>query len=216
MIITKELQLYLKDLSKNNNRDWFHQNKKRYETNVKKPFYNLITELAQAQGYNLQAKDAVFRINRDIRFSKDKSPYKTNVGAIISEYGRKGKEQPGFYIHIETGSLMIGGGSYFVDKDALQKIRQHIQNNLSTFNNIINNKDFVEKFGNIKGDKNVRIPKEFKETAEQQALIANKQFYFMAELAPDNVVREDLVSFIVSYFKAGQPLNDFLQEAIQA
>ena len=110
---------YLKDLSKNNNREWFHANKKAYEKDLKKPFQNLVQQLIDTfqrhdPDIQIQPKEAIFRINRDIRFSKDKTPYKTHVSAIISPKGRKGKEYPGFYFHFEAGRLMMGGGAYFL------------------------------------------------------------------------------------------------------
>jgi len=218
-IMQKDSLKFLKDLSANNNRDWFHANKKRYETSLKKPFYELIEAVIVALNkaghqIELQPKDMVFRINRDIRFSKDKSPYKTNVGALISEYGRKRKDLPGYYLHIEQGILMVGGGAYFLDTQNLYTVRQHIANNLSRFTKLLKAKSFKDKFETIKGDAHKRVPKEFVEVHEKLPLILNKQFYFMAELDPKLVLKDDAVKLIVQHLKAGKPINDFFLEAL--
>ncbi len=217
-ILDKDFLAFLKDLSKNNNREWFHANKKRYEASLKKPFAALvdavIEELNKKEDIPIAAKDAIFRINRDVRFSKDKSPYKTHVAAIISKNGRKDKAYPGYYLHIAQGSMMIGGGAYFLEKEALYSVRQHISLHPTRFAKILKNKDFVTHFETIKGEQNKRIPKEFREAAEKQPLIANKQFYYMAELDPKLCLQEDIIQLIRKHCKAGKVLNDFLIEAI--
>ena len=210
---------FLKDLSKNNNRDWFLANKARYEADLKKPFEEFIGKLIQAvqqldNRVQIEPKKAIFRINRDTRFSKDKSPYKTNVGAIISPAGAKGKEFPGFYIHVEQGLLMLGGGAYFLEKEPLHQVRQYISLHPKRFQEIIKHPDFVSKFGAIKGEQNKKLPTEFQEAAVNQPLLYNKQFYFMAELAPHHALGTEAIPFAMAYFSAGKPLNDFLIEAL--
>ena len=218
-MLTKQSLDFLKDLSQNNNRDWYHANKERYNSDLKLPFEAFIGELIEAYKsidpeIAIDAKAAVFRIYRDTRFSKDKTPYKTHVGAVISRYGRKGHEYPGNYVHVEQGRLMLGGGAYFMDKNNLQKVREHIMKYPKTFSKLIENTDFVKKYGEIKGEKNKRIPKEFREFAEEQALIFNKQFYFMAELDPKHILGEKGVDFAMDYFRAGQTLTSFLKEGM--
>lgn len=219
MIDQKALD-FLKDLRKNNNRDWFHANKKRYEADLKKPFATLVTSLIEIVKEidpltEIQAKDAIFRINRDTRFSKDKTPYKTHVGAIISRFGRKQKEFPGYYVHIEAGRLMLGGGAYFLPTDLLRKVREHIIAHPDTFESIIQEKDFVEKYESIQGSKNKRLPKEMQAAAEQQPLIYNKQFYYMTELPPKIAISSDFIDFCRLYFEAGAQLNQFIMDAIE-
>ena len=120
---------FFKDLAANNNRDWFHANKKNYEINVKKPFYQLTQSLIDTCGFDLEVKNAVFRINRDVRFSKDKSPYKNYVASVISPYGRKNMEYPGLFLHLEPGNFMLGGGCHQPSKENLSKIRSYIVEN---------------------------------------------------------------------------------------
>ena len=213
-LITKDFISYFKDLNKNNNRDWFHTNKKRYEESVKKPFANVIAEVAKKMKIEIEPKNAVFRINRDIRFSKDKTPYKVQTTAIISKYGRKAKDYPGYYLRFAPGSISIGGGAYFLEKDDLYAVRQHIQNNPKAFAKLLKKKAFVEKFGELQGEKNKRIPKEFVEAHAEQPLIANKQFFFMAEMSAKEMLRDDLVAFICEYFRAGTAINEFLIEGL--
>lgn len=218
-MLTKKSLDFLKDLAKNNNREWFHANKKRYEADLKKPYEHFISDLLEAYKSldpetNITYKEAVFRIYRDTRFSKDKTPYKNHVGALISRYGRKGKEYPGYYIHIEQGSLMLGGGAYFMEKNTLQAVREAIMGNHKAFSKVINNPKFKDKFGEVKGDKNKRLPKEFKEFEAEEPLIANKQFYFMTELNPKHVLGENAVDYVMDYFRAGEEFNAFLIEAM--
>ncbi len=220
-MLTQAALNFLKDLTKNNNREWFQDNKKRYEKDLQKPFENLIGNIIhEIQKIDptviVTPKQAIFRIYRDTRFSKDKSPYKTHVGAIISPGGTKAKEYPGMYIHVEPGMLMLGGGAYFLENQSLYQLRQFITLNVKRFENIISDPDFVIKYGELKGEKNKRLPVEFSEIAEKQPLLYNKQFYYMAELDPQNVLRKDCVSLVMEYYHAAKPLHDFLVEALNS
>ena len=215
--VPKDFLPFLKDLKKNNNREWFHANKKRYESSLKEPFKELVGDVIKLiqksePDIQIEPKDGIFRINRDIRFSKDKSPYKTNVGAIISAKGKKQKDYPGYYLHIEGGNLMIGGGMYFVQTPDLKKMREHIAAEMTRFNKIIKAKKFTSVYGGIQGEANKRIPKEFQEAHEKQPLIANKQFYFMSEHDPKKVLAKDPAKFIVKTMLAGKDLNQFMKE----
>jgi len=212
---------YLGDLQKNNNRNWYHSNKKRYEQECKVPFRAFVAELITGLQQDdpeiqIQPKDAVFRIARDTRFSKDKTPYKTHVSAIISKYGRKGKEHPGFYIHLEPGRLMLGGGAYFVERSSLDYIWNKIKVEHDRFRSLVKDKDFVEKFTEIQGERYKRIPKEYREFVKQEPYIANKQYFFMAEMPSETALRDDFLDFTLDYLRAGKPLNDFLAEAISS
>jgi len=163
------------------------QNKERYIYSVKIPFELFVQEIIhriQEEDDTIQitAKEALFRIYRDVRFSKDKSPYKTFASAIISHKGRKDLYLPGFYLEFDDAEIRIYNGAYFLDKNQLYKARKSIQQNLSEFNSLISEKNFKSKFGLTLGDKNKIIPKEFQETYKIQPLIANKEFYYQAKL----------------------------------
>ncbi len=210
---------FFKDLAANNHRDWFTANKKRYESVVKDPFKLFVEEMIERMAkedkrISLEAKDAIFRINRDIRFSKDKTPYKTNVSAIITPGGKKDKTTPGLYFEFGPENVRIYGGVYMLDKDQLYDVRQYICDHASQFQKAISDKDFVKKYEEIRGEKNKVIPKEFRESAENQPLIFNKQFYYFAKLDPEVVLQDDLADILMAYYHASNPVRDFLTKAI--
>ena len=204
-------------LSQNNNRDWFNQNRKMYEQEVREPFKIFVADLVKAireewaPDFELLPKDAIFRINRDIRFSADKTPYKEHVGAIITPGGRKAKEVPGHYIHLSGGTLMIGGGAYFLEKESLYKLRKYLITNGIEFEALLAEKDFKKKYGEIQGKKNKRLPKEFMAHVASNPLILNKQFYYMAEKNPKIIITKKLLPTVMDYFRVARPVNDFLK-----
>jgi len=207
-------------LSQNNNRDWFNQNRNMYEQEVREPFKVFVGDLVKAiqqdidPNFELLPKNAIFRINRDIRFSADKTPYKEHVGAIITNGGKKAKEEPGHYIQLSGGSLVIGGGAYFMEKESLYKLRKYLIMNGAEFDLLLAEKDFKKKYGEIMGKKNKRLPKELMVEVENNPLILNKQFFYMAELPPKKIVSNKLLSVVMDYFKAARPVNDFLKKAM--
>lgn len=210
---------FLYELSQNNNRDWFEKNKKRYEATVKKPFEQLVAALiAKLQtiepGFQIQPKDCIHRIYRDTRFSADKTPYKTHVSAVFTTRGRQTMEEPGYYFHLEFGNLMIGGGAYFLDKEPLYKVRKAIAQDLNAFREVVNDPSFVQHYGGVQGDKNKILPPEFKELARQEPLLANKQFYFMAEMDPEICLQPDFVEVALEYFAAAKRFNDYFRRAL--
>lgn len=145
--LSKDFIAFFKELEKNNNKDWFDANRKRHETSVKKPFTQLVDGMigrinVEEPEVTIQARDALLRINRDIRFSPDKTPYNTHYGAIISVAGRKDKSIPGIYFRFSSKGIDIYGGAHGIDKDQLQKIRTYIADNPDQFEKVINNKQF--------------------------------------------------------------------------
>lgn len=218
--LSKDFIAFFKELEKNNNKDWFDANRKRYETSVKKPFTQLVDEMigrinAEEPEVTIQARDALLRINRDIRFSPDKTPYNTHYGAIISVAGRKDKSIPGIYFRFSSKGIDIYGGAHGIDKDQLQKIRTYIADNPDQFEKVINNKRFKEAFGEIMGEKHQRIPKEFQHISKKQPLIANKQFYYGTQLPAKYITDEKLPETLMDYWRAGRSVKDFLMQAMQ-
>ena len=192
---SNETLRFLTELKENNNRDWFHTNKKTYEKFVKEPFKQFVEELIFViQDFDADlatsAKNAIFRIHRDIRFSKDKSPYKTHVSASINSGARAEKNLPGYYIQLSGDNIFLGGGVHFVDKYGTQALREHIRDELEEFNSLILDKEFKDKFGELTGDKNKRIPKEFQEVYEKQPLVANKNFFYSTNI-PSSLMRSE-------------------------
>ncbi|VAX28680.1 hypothetical protein MNBD_IGNAVI01-1618 [hydrothermal vent metagenome] len=211
---------FFSELSKNNNRDWFNENKQRYIKSVKEPFYYFIEELIQQihdddETINITPKEAIFRIYKDVRFSKDKLPYKVFTSAIISPGGRKDFTTPGYYIEMDYNGVRFYGGAHFLDKDQLQNLREHIASNLNEFKRLHGEKMFKKKFGTLLGEQNKRIPKEFKEIIEKEPLIANKQFYYSTELSPNKILSNTLMDTIIKLYFVGKPVNQFLVEGIR-
>jgi len=209
---------FFKELSKNNTKEWFNENRKTYEKEVKKPFSDFVEEMiTRIQKYEpevqIKPSEAIMRINKDIRFSKEKIPYNTHVAANISKYGKKDKSYPGFYFQLSPEKIMIYGGAYMVEKDTLQNIRDFIANDLKGFSDAYNDKTFKQKFGNIQGEQHKRIPKEFQNVVEKEPLIVNKQFYFSASLPSDIITSDDLPDKLMEYYSAGKKVNDFLIKA---
>ncbi|MDC3337318.1 DUF2461 domain-containing protein [Flavobacteriales bacterium] len=210
---------FFMDLAPNNNKDWFDQNRKRYKTFVKEPFDRLVGEVIEKiheidNQINCESKDCIFRINRDIRFSKDKTLYKMNRSAVISSGGKKRKDIPGVYFEIDCEKVRIYGGAYAPNKDQLQQIREEITLHTEIFNQLILDSDFVDTFGFVRGEKNTRIPKEFKDFGEHQPLIYNKQFYWFAEYPPDTALKDNFTDLIAAHYSIMKPLNDFFIKPI--
>jgi uncharacterized protein (TIGR02453 family) len=209
---------FFSELSKNNNKVWFDENRKTYEKEVKQPFKDLVEEMiSRIQVYEpevqIKPSQAIMRINKDIRFSKDKTPYNTHVAANISKYGKKDKSYPGFYFQLSHEGISIYGGAYMVDKDTLQSLRERISNNLNIFSKVYNDLFFKKKFGDIQGEQHKRIPKEFQDTFEKEPLIANKQFFYSTSIKPDIITSEKLPDALMEYYLAGKTVNDFLKQA---
>jgi uncharacterized protein (TIGR02453 family) len=219
-MLNASLLQFLYDLSQNNNRDWFEKNKKRYEIEVKKPFEQFVGEvIAKLQviepDFHIQPKDCIHRIYRDTRFSADKTPYKTHVSAIFTPRGRQTMDYPGYYLHLEFGNLMIGGGAYFLDKNQLYMVRKAIAQDPEAFRKVMSDPDFVKHYGVILGEKNKILPPEFKSAALSEPMLAHKQFYFMAEMDPEISLKPDFADYVVSCFSAGKSLNQFFRNALR-
>lgn len=206
--------LFFSELEKNNNKEWFQSNKKRYEEHVKKPMLKFVTDVvAELQKYDAgiteEPKKFIGRINNDIRFSKDKTPYKIHSFAHIIK-GDKADALPVVAFQMGAKDLGIMSGFYNPPKERLESIRQNILDDNRKFQNLYSANDFKEKFSHIQGDAIKRIPKEYKEVFEKEPLIANKQFYYVKQFTPDIVLTDKLLPLIVAYWKAAKPLNDFL------
>lgn len=205
---------FFQDLSANNNREWFHANKKRYENSVKKPFKAFVEVMIDRVGEDdpdviLTPSDAIFRINRDIRFSPDKTPYKTTMSAIVSAGGKKDKSRPGLYFQFGAEDACIYSGAHMLDKNVLQNIREGIAANPQEFDRLINDPRFKQKWGEIHGEKHKRLPKDLKEAAEKQPLLYNKSFYYFTKFEPEIILKDDLVEIIMDYYFAAKPLSTF-------
>ncbi|MBI5914189.1 MAG: DUF2461 domain-containing protein [Bacteroidetes bacterium] len=215
---TPDFLNFLTELSLHNDRDWFNANKARFKKNVEEPFVKFIGALIdRVQTVDprviLTPKDAVHRIYRDIRFSNDKTPYKTHMSAVIAPGGRKGMHESGMYVQLGHEDFRIYGGAYMPEKAQLQNIREAIAADPGGFSALIGAPAFVEKFGQIHGEENKRLPAELMEAAEKQPLIFKKSFYFFHVFPAETVLRDDLPDVCMEYYLAGKPVGDFLGNA---
>jgi len=149
---------FFSQLEEHNNAQWFNHNRKTYEKEVKHPFQTLVAEMIrEIKKYepeiNISAADAIFRINRDTRFSKDKSPYNAYVSANISRFGRRDKTYPGFYFRLNHKGIQVFGGAHMIEKSQLDRIRKHIIRNNARFESAINQKEFKARFRKLLGEK---------------------------------------------------------------
>jgi uncharacterized protein (TIGR02453 family) len=216
---TSDFIKFFKDLAKHNHKEWFNDNRKRYKESVKDPFYTFIDDLIEQiqvhdPSVQIQAKDAVMRINRDIRFSPDKTPYNLHYGAIVSSAGRKDKSIPGLFLRFSPEMVGVFGGAHGIDKDQLYKIRKAISNDPEGFQEVITEPKFVSNFGSIQGEQHKRIPPEFQSAHQQQPLIANKQFYYLSKLSPKLITDEQLMDRIMDLWHIARPVKDFLTKAM--
>jgi uncharacterized protein (TIGR02453 family) len=210
---------FLKDIKKNNDRAWFEKNKSRY-LDAKQSFEDFIGELLKEftkfdEGLaGLDHKKLPFRIYRDVRFSKDKSPYKTNMGAGFSPNGKLVQE-PGYYIHLEPGKSFVAGGIYMPDAANLSKVRQEIDYNFDKLKKVINAKSFKSSFdGFDEFDKLKTMPKGYPKDHPQIELLKLKSYIVSHNFTDKEVTDPKFMKNIVSYAKAIKPLNDFIREAI--
>lgn len=157
---------FLKDLKKNNNKPWFEKNRKVYE-NAKADLGEFIQKVIELHGKkdpsiaSLKAKDTMFRINRDVRFSKDKSPYKDNMGAYMGKGGKK-SIFGGYYFHVQPGRCFMGGGLWMPMPAELNKVRQEIDYNFNELKKIIGSKNFKSIYGDLSRNEEytlTRLPK---------------------------------------------------------
>jgi uncharacterized protein (TIGR02453 family) len=209
---------FLIDLKFNNNRPWFNENKERY-LSAKNDFDTFVESLIvqlkkQDKSIDVSsAKDCVFRIYRDARFSKNKDPYKTNFGAFISKGGRK-SPYAGYYIHFEPDNSFMGGGIYQPSPDLLKSIRTQIFENNIEYKGILEHKDFKKQFPVLHGDKLKMAPKGFPKDFEDIDLLKNKHFVVSKKIENDIWFEGDPLKTILKSYKTQQTFNEFLNRAV--
>jgi uncharacterized protein (TIGR02453 family) len=222
-MLAKETLQFLGDLKANNNRDWFLANKKRYE-DYKKDYHQLIADLLEvmkpqdASLEMLEVKNCTFRINRDIRFSKDKSPYKTHMGIWLPSGSRNG-ESSGYYLHIENENSFVGGGMYCPQPEQLQKIRKEINFFHEDLEAIINQKSFQTVYGNLNRDENTTLknpPKGYEKEHPAIEFLKLKSFTATQKFDSKIVTQKGFVTEISQKMMALKPLNDFINRALTA
>ena len=216
--IKKSTIAFLEALKRNNNREWFQANRSLY-LDARENYESVVGEILQEiTGFEpilkgLEVKSCTFRINRDTRFSHDKSPYKTNFGAFIVRGGKKNSDRfPGYYIHVEPGEGMVAGGAYMPPAPWLAYIREKIADEPGNIRKIINNEKFLKYFGSIDGDRLVKAPKGYPADHPEIDLLRYKSFHVVHYVPDKIIVSDNFVEYAVEVFKAMKPFNDFLSE----
>lgn len=209
---------FLKGLSKNNDKSWFDQHRSQYDAakTDMETFVQSVIELhakTDSSIAELKAKQCMFRINRDVRFSKNKSPYKTNFGAYINPDGKKAVT-PGYYLHVEPGKSFCGGGLYLPAAAELKAVRQEIDYNLPAFQKILQNKAFVKVYGKLADGpewKITRVPQGFDKDSPAAPFLMFKSFVAFHYLTDDVLTEKKAKNTVATAFSALQPLLEFLR-----
>lgn len=222
MIQAQTLQ-FLSALKENNNKPWFDANRKTYET-AKKNFAEVVQELIKGiekfdksiEEAQLEVKNCTFRINRDVRFSKNKDPYKTNFGASFSKGGKKA-HSAGYYLHIDPTQCFLAGGIWMPEPDDLKKIRIEIDYNFDEFTNILNAGGFKNSFPNglDREAATVRPPKGYDDANPAIEFIKLKSFTASSVIDANEILKPNFTKTVLEGFKAMQPYIAFLNRAIE-
>jgi uncharacterized protein (TIGR02453 family) len=213
---------FLKDLSRNNNKAWFDSNRDRY-LDAKQDFEKFVSQLVKESGKfdddlkELQVKDCVFRINRDIRFSKNKTPYKTNLAASLDKGGKK-SIYAGYYFHLEPGKSFVAGGIWMPMAPELKKIRQEIDYCLDEFVGIVNNKSFKKEFGELEATPDIaltNLPRGYEKTNPAAPFLKLKSYIVSMPIADSELTKPGLVKSVAASFKKLTPLIKFINKALE-
>jgi uncharacterized protein (TIGR02453 family) len=211
---------FLRRLKRNNNRAWFEKHRHEYEEYLSGPLQSFVFALQPyfasfAPEFDASPRRSIFRIYRDIRFSKDKTPYKTHIAAHFVLRGKeKGFVGSGYYFHVEPGEVFAGGGIYMPDTDQLKKIRKALATRSAEFLSIVNDRTFKKKFGKIDGERLQRIPKGYDESHPMAGWLKLKQFFVGRSLAESACYKASLVETIASIYEDADPLVKFLNRAV--
>lgn len=209
---------FLNNLTTNNDRVWFNDHKADYNKalgNFSKLIDDVIAEVKKFDDFILinSAKDCLFRIYKDVRFSKNKEPYKTNFGAHIAHDGRKSKFA-GYYLHMQPGGSFIGGGMYAPEPDALNKVRWAILDQPEEFKSILENKNFKKSFGSLMDEKLKSAPRGFPKDNPNIELTYYKHYVVTQDFDDSRWTDPTVLSQVIDIFKAQYDFNRFINLAI--
>lgn len=214
----KNVLTFLDDLKKNNTREWFQDNKSRY-LDAKGEFDGFIGEflpkvaLIDKDLAGLEPKQCVFRIYRDVRFSKDKSPYKVNMGAAMTKGGRKSPYAT-YYFHVEPGNAFAGGGIWMPQAPVLKAMRQEVYYNVKEFKKILEARSFKKYFSGLDGEMLKRPPRDFPADFPDIDLLKYKSYITGAKVDDSILESDDLQSKLLDIFKSLYPFNSFINRAL--
>jgi uncharacterized protein (TIGR02453 family) len=206
---------FLTNLKANNNKDWFEKNRAAYNDARADQLAFITALLPEMSKWDdrikgLDPKKCAMRINRDIRFSKDKSPYKSAMSFGISPIGAKA----GYYFHFEPESMFIGGGMYAMEPAQVKAVRQEIDYNTDTFSAIMNKPAFKKYFPELKGDALKSVPKEYPKDHPGGEWLKHKDFIISHKLDDKEVTKPDLLKKVNEMYKTMQPFMAFMDGAL--
>ncbi|MEI7527000.1 MAG: DUF2461 domain-containing protein [Mariniphaga sp.] len=210
---------FLAELEKNNTREWFQLHKKQYEAakqEVESFVNSVIPAIAKFDESVrfVEAKDCMFRIFRDVRFAKDKSPYKTNMGAWITQAGRK-STGPGYYLHIQPGGSFLSAGVYMPEPDQLKKIRKEIYYNIPEFLDILKEKKLLKYCDGLSEIEMVKLaPRDFPKDFAEIEILKHKHYILTYPLTNEMVKSDHFDELLITVLKTMYPFNVFLKRAI--
>jgi uncharacterized protein (TIGR02453 family) len=219
----KEFWQFFEELKENNNREWFEENKERYKTDIVSPISDFIIDMGEklkeiSPHYNANPKPnggSMFRIYRDVRFSKDKRPYKENAGIQFRHKLGKDAHAPGFYVHLEPGNLFYGGGVWMPDNAALAKIRDRIVAHPKKWQAVIEDDGIVKKLGGIGGDGLSRPPRGYDPDHKFIDDLKRKSYFAMKHSTDKKLVtKPEFLDEVVCNFNASVPLMAFISDAV--
>jgi uncharacterized protein (TIGR02453 family) len=222
--LPKDFFVFFKELAKNNERAWFEANKQRYKDVVVAPLSDFMTAMAPrvakiSKHIVVDPRPnggSMFRIYRDVRFAKDKSPYKTNAGCHFRHALGRDAHVPGYYMHFAAGEVFFGGGIWMPEPDALAKVRRAIAGDAKAWKKVVEDKTFAKAFKGIEGEALSRPPKGFDAEHLYIGDIKRKSFFAMHESSAKVAQSPALVDEVEATFKAAKPLMKFLCDALDA
>lgn len=215
----KDTLIFLANLAENNHKAWFDENRKAYEA-AKKDVTAIVGEVIKGVAAfdpaigTIEAKKAVFRIFKDVRFSKDKTPYKTNMGAWMAP-GGKGSVFAGYYLHLQPGDKsFVAGGSYMPPSNILKSIREAIDYDAEGLEKILQTPDFVNAFGALEGEKLKTTPKGFDKEHPAIELLRHKSYIVSHNYTDAQVLESGFLQDVIEKMRIVAPLNTYLNKAI--
>lgn len=206
-------------LAADNRKGWFDANREAYERDVKAPFHRLVAAMQHALGApydGMKTGELIFRINKDIRFSKDKTPYKLHMSAAFAPGGKKDMMNPGFYFQLGAEQCVVYMGVYNPDTALAERIRHYIAGRPEKLEKLVTLPAFRNTFGTLQGEVQKRVSGELKALAAQHPLIARKQWYFGHSFEPETILDNDPVAYLLQVYRAGKGVNDFLAAAVNS
>lgn len=214
--IKKSTFIFLNDLSKHNNRDWFNKHKDRFLAEQENMLAFAGNLLGKMRGHdeieNASAKKVLFRIYKDVRFSKDKSPYKTSWSGHFRRATKK--KRGGYYFHIEPGNSYMAGGFFSPDTDDLKRIRQDIERNYADWKKLLGNKKTKEFFGKLRGEQLITAPRGFEKDHPAVELLRHKSFVLRHNFTDKEVLSENFPVKLNQAFKNLRPFFDYMSDVL--